>query len=610
MEIGFDEFRISKKDNKYDLPENLVYINDIDEGAFAKVIHVKEKKTKIDYALKIINKSESNIDLINRMLEEIQILKKLQHPNIVKYYGHIENSNQIFIKMEYLKYGTLEQWMKTNKNISEEKASLIIKKLLSAIAYLHQKQICHRDLKPENIMFSKENDLNSIKIIDFGLSLRNFDSLCSSDYCGTLIYMAPEEIERKSYYLSVDIWSIGILMYMLLNDGEHPFYHEKDNKEIFLKNLKENNELKFKNKISYMAIHLIKKLLEFDPIKRYKANDALNHPWITRNPEDNIPQTFNEQLNTFSCINNLKKLMMISIFLNYFKKNYVSTEKIIIKSKELKNKSKSTIYKISDEYIKRCEFFDRVKRDKLKELRIKHLEVKKDPEILEEKKNDIILNKNINNSNIISNYDSSKTNNYFMKNYEQNTLIDNNKTKYFLRFPKNKKAVHIKHSETSNLSTSRIKRKINYSESKKDNINKYLFNNKRKKLNLETETINKEFALSSNKRKLFLIKTSTKDLNNIINEEIDKRAYEYINENINNIKPINLFLREKQHNKFRANIFGSRKNICPNQIEQKFNENEKVNIPKNNIKKLKLPNISYNNIHNAKKSKKNLKMFI
>ena len=605
MEIGLDEFQVSKKDYKYNLPENLIYINDIDQGAFAKVIHVREKRTKKDYALKIINKSESNLDLINRMLEEIKILKKLQHPNIVKYYSHIENSNQIFIKMEYLKYGTLEQWMKTNKNISEEKASLIIKKLLSAIAYLHQKQICHRDLKPENIMFSKENDLNSIKIIDFGLSLRNFDSLCSSDYSGTLIYMAPEEIERKSYYLSVDIWSIGILMYMLLNNGEHPFYHDKDTKEIFLKNLKENNELKFKNKISYMAIHLIKKLLEFDPIKRYKANDALNHPWITRNPEDKIPQTFNEQLNTFSCINNLKKLMMISIFLNYFKKNYVfSKDKNIIQSRELKNKSKSTIYKINDEYIKKCEFFNRVKRDKLKELRIKHLEVKKDIEILEE-----IRNNNILNNNNISNNDSSKSNNNLIKIYETNNSISNKKLKYCLSIPKNKKDIHLKHFEPNNLSSTRLRKKISYSESKKDTNNKFIFNNKKKKLNIETETINKEFAQLSNKRKMFLMRTTTKDLNNFINDEIDKRAYEYINENINNIKPINLFLREKHHNKFRESIFGSRKTIYQIQLEKKINENEKVNLPKNNVNKLKLPNISYNNIHNVKKSRKNFKMF-
>ena len=108
---------------------------------------------------------------------------------------------------------------------------------------------------------------------------------------------------------------------------------------------------------------------------------------------------------------------------------------------------------------------------------------------------------------------------------------------------------------------------------------------------------------------MFLMRTTTKDLNNFINDEIDKRAYEYINENINNIKPINLFLREKHHNKFRESIFGSRKTIYQIQLEKKINENEKVNLPKNNVNKLKLPNISYNNIHNVKKSRKNFKMF-
>ena len=76
---------------------------------------------------------------------------------------------------------------------------MIIKGILSAINYLHSNQICHRDIKPENIMFSRENNLNSIKLIDFGLSLQNFDSLYSSDYCGTFVYMAPEQIEKKSY---------------------------------------------------------------------------------------------------------------------------------------------------------------------------------------------------------------------------------------------------------------------------------------------------------------------------------------------------------------------------------------------------------------------------
>ena len=118
MEIDFNELQLNNPDNKYNIPENLIFIKEIDKGAFATVIHVKERNTKKDFALKIIDKSQSNTELINRMKEEIQILKKLSHQNIVKYYGHLENSTQLFIKMEYLKYGNLETWMKKNKNIS------------------------------------------------------------------------------------------------------------------------------------------------------------------------------------------------------------------------------------------------------------------------------------------------------------------------------------------------------------------------------------------------------------------------------------------------------------------------------------------------------------
>ena len=615
MEIDFAELQINNPDNKYNLPENLVHINDIDQGAFAKVIHVKEKETKKDFALKIVEKSESNIELINRMKEEIQILKKLEHENIVKYYGQFENSNQLFIKMEYLKYGTLETWIKKNKNISEEEASLIIKEVLSAIAYLHQNQICHRDLKPENIMFSKENDLSSIKIIDFGLSLQNVDSLFNSDYCGTLIYMAPEEIERKSYYLSVDIWSIGILMYMLLNKGEHPFYHENDNRETFLRNLKENKSLVFNNKISFMAMHLIKKLLEYDPIKRYKASDALKHPWITRNPEDKIPQTFNEQLNTFNIINNAEKLMMISIFLNYFKKNNIYFKPNLKKeSKELSSnrKSKSIIYKIDDEYIKKCEFFSRTKRDKLKELRRKYLHVKKDKEKPEEKNNNNSnTNTNYTSNNNMSNSNSSISNNHISKFYETNKQTNKKKSKTYFHLSKKKKDIPMLLMEHSNLSSNTNKKKSCFSESKKNHI-VYNYSKKDKKLGIETETQNKKYFSVSKKCKLKLSRLQTnyfnlKNYNNMNNKEMDINAFNYINENINNIKPINLFLKNKNIIKFKSKKMNSRKDVVHIQLEKIINENEKSNKHQNHVNNFKLPNISYNNIHSLRKSKKNIK---
>ena len=220
MEISIDEL---KRDFPYELGIDMKYLRTIDHGSFGTVLHVLDLTTNKDMAVKVINKNATRYSHIDKMKEEVSILRILSHPNIVKFYGYIETTNQLLIKMEYIKYGSLKQWIKKRDKISEEEASIILKKILSAIEYLHSKQICHRDIKPENIMLSEDNDLNSIKIIDFGLSAQNFDLLINNDYCGTYIYMAPELIEKKLYFNSVDMWSIGILMFILLNKSFNIF---------------------------------------------------------------------------------------------------------------------------------------------------------------------------------------------------------------------------------------------------------------------------------------------------------------------------------------------------------------------------------------------------
>ena len=184
-------------ESPYELQKDLKFIGEIDHGAFGNVIHVHETKKNLDLAIKVINKVGAGTQLIKEMKEEISILKKLNHDNIVKFYGYSETNSQLLIKMEYIKYGTLSNWMKNNQKITEEQASLILLKVLSAVEYLHSLHICHRDIKPENIMISKENDLASIKIIEFGLSAQQFNYLSNNEYCGTFIYMAPEQIEKK-----------------------------------------------------------------------------------------------------------------------------------------------------------------------------------------------------------------------------------------------------------------------------------------------------------------------------------------------------------------------------------------------------------------------------
>ena len=317
MEIYLDELAHV---SPYELSSDLKYIETIDHGAFGTVIHAIEISSNQHMAIKIINKNNSSLSRIKKMKEEISILKHLEHENIVKYFGFFETNNQLLIKMEYIKYGTLSQWIKNKKKIiSEEEASIIISCILSAIVYLHSEKICHRDIKPENIMFSRENDFHSIKIIDFGLSAQNFDILTNNDYCGTYIYMAPELIEKKLYFISVDIWSIGVLMFVLLNNGKHPFYVKGERKKDYIKKIKEG-KIKFFNKVSPMAKHLILKLLDPNPSWRYTGLQAIKHPWITRNKNDKIPLTFNELLSQLNNKKIFKELFNICLFLNYFSK--------------------------------------------------------------------------------------------------------------------------------------------------------------------------------------------------------------------------------------------------------------------------------------------------
>ena len=338
----------------YELGNDYKYIETIDHGAFGTVIHVIEISTNKDMAIKVINKTNSRQSLIEKVKEEISILKQLNHQNIVKFFGFFETINQLLIKMEYVKYGTLSKWIKNHKKISEEESSIILSQIFSAIEYLHGKQICHRDIKPENIMLSRENDINSIKIIDFGLSAQHFDKLINNDYCGTHIYMAPEQIEKKLYFISVDIWSIGILMFMLLNEGKHPFYVKGESIKEFNKKI-ENCKINFYNKVSPMAKNLLFKLLEPNPSWRYNATQALKHPWITRNKNDEVPLTFNEILHR----NNMKKigreLFGTILFINY-----------ITRKKK---------FNINNKYIQKCTLYDKKAKNKLIKKREKCLDI-------------------------------------------------------------------------------------------------------------------------------------------------------------------------------------------------------------------------------------------
>ena len=332
MEISFDEIKRSPFE---EIGSQYQFLGNISSGSFGLVVKALDINTKEEVSIKIINKLSHKIDIF-RIKEEINILKRLKHPNILKFYDYIETNSKVYIIMELLKGGTLREWIKKhkNENISEEKSSLIIKNILLAISYLHNKNICHRDIKPENIMFKDNSDINSLKLIDFGLSVKNFDDYGEQTYCGTFIYMAPEQLENTFYSKIIDIWSIGIILYELLNKGEHPFYIKGITKKSeLIKNIKKH-DLKCKYNVSVMGENLIRKMLENQPTIRISAYDALKHPWITRCILDPIPLNLYQKMFKVEIYKKLLYYVYIILFLNLFNKN-----------------NKKSVFIIDDEYI-------------------------------------------------------------------------------------------------------------------------------------------------------------------------------------------------------------------------------------------------------------------
>ncbi len=225
--------------------------------------------------------------------------------------------------MEYLDGGTLKEFINKNKEkITEKESRIIINQLLKALSYLHYScDICHRDIKPGNIMFSIKGDINSLKLLDFGVSSNSFYYKDFLDNCGTLKYMAPEQISNLTYSKTVDLWSVGIILYMLLNKGENPFYEKNDSKKTIIGKITNKKiNLEGNKNISEMGKHLINKLLEKNPSYRYTAVPALSHPWVTGKMFDNIPLTVYDKIIADDYSEKLKYFLLIAIFMKFFKK--------------------------------------------------------------------------------------------------------------------------------------------------------------------------------------------------------------------------------------------------------------------------------------------------
>nr|XP_039152163.1 calcium/calmodulin-dependent protein kinase type 1 isoform X3 [Drosophila simulans]XP_039152164.1 calcium/calmodulin-dependent protein kinase type 1 isoform X3 [Drosophila simulans] len=180
---------------------------------------------------------------------------------------------------------------------TEKDASHLIRQILEAVDYMHEQGVVHRDLKPENLLYYSPDDDSKIMISDFGLSKME-DSGIMATACGTPGYVAPEVLAQKPYGKAVDVWSIGVISYILLC-GYPPFYDEND-ANLFAQILKGDFEFDspYWDEISESAKHFIKNLMCVTVEKRYTCKQALAHAWISGNEASsrNIHGTVSEQL--------------------------------------------------------------------------------------------------------------------------------------------------------------------------------------------------------------------------------------------------------------------------------------------------------------------------
>ena len=283
-------------------------LNFLGEGSFASVYRVQNKYTDAICAMKIINKSSScSAEDEKEILNEINILRTMDHPNVLKIFEFYSNKDSYSIVTELCPGGELFQQIIDKGPFNEKYSAYIMYQLFSAINYCHKMHIVHRDLKPENILIvsKDENGYPLIKICDFGTSKIFEKGAVQRKLVGSSYYIAPEVL-KKHYNEKCDIWSLGVIMYILLS-ARPPFGGNDDDDimERVATGIYDLDSPPF-DKVSKSALDLIKKLLTMDVEQRINAQQALNHPWFKENKSQELYNQINDQETIRNLLQNLK----------------------------------------------------------------------------------------------------------------------------------------------------------------------------------------------------------------------------------------------------------------------------------------------------------------
>ena len=321
--------------NKVDFLSDYNIKGIIGKGTFSIVKLGEHKKTKEKVAIKIMQKNKilSKDDLI-RIEREIEILKRLNHPNVIKIHKIYDDEKKFYIIMEFCENGELFNRIVEKKYLTEDEAALFYYQLINGLEYIHKNNIVHRDLKPENLLLSK-NDL--LKIIDFGLSNYTGNDILLGTPCGSPCYASPEMVSGKRYngYM-IDVWSTGIILFAMVC-GYLPF-EDNDNEILFSKILK--CKIHYPKIMGNLTLDLMKKIITPDPKRRITLEQIKQHPFYLKGKDlfnKKFPELINE-INKNEISNNPIKEIIINNVTPIVKSNVLKN----IKETKVKNNDMNT----------------------------------------------------------------------------------------------------------------------------------------------------------------------------------------------------------------------------------------------------------------------------
>ena len=282
-------FSVSIKNSikDYSFYDNYELMQELGEGHFGKVCKCKSKKTNDIYAVKLINKIKLNSIDLQLVRQEKNYLKLIKNENIISLKDIFEDKKNIYLVTDYYSGGDLltylEEKQRCKEKITEKNCARIILKIAKGIQYLHNFGIMHRDIKPENIMFGRDSNIKTLKIIDLGVCKTLSFGEKAKEPIGTNGYIPPEIYKQKEYSFKVDVWSLGVILYLLVTGGILPFDDVNMDCKVIAKKVvylqQEYPEEYFGNK-SDKLIHLLDKMLDKSYKNRIDIDTLLKDEWF------------------------------------------------------------------------------------------------------------------------------------------------------------------------------------------------------------------------------------------------------------------------------------------------------------------------------------------